>query len=69
MYRLFLMNGKNSAGTLKILSTSGKMIMIRSDQVFSKSSIIQIPEPKIRGIYLVELTSGLKRFVGKVVIK
>lgn len=56
-------------GSVRIADLTGITIIDKPALVFSKSSIIQILEPEIPGIYLVEMRSGLKRFTGKVMVK
>lgn len=33
------------------------------------NSLVQIPSPAVKGLYVVEIKSGLKRFVGKVIVR
>lgn len=56
-------------GSVRLSNITGKIIAIYPNQEFSKSSIIHIHSPEIQGIYFVELTSGLKKVLGKVIIK
>lgn len=56
-------------GSVRVADLTGKTIIDKPDLAFSKSSIIQIKEPDIPGIYIVEIRSGLKRFTGKVEVK
>lgn len=57
------------SGTVKLLSITGRPLSIHRDRLFSKDSMIQIEEPDRPGIYLLEISSGQKRFTGKVVVK
>lgn len=57
------------SGTVKLLSITGRPLSIHVDRLFSKDSMIQIEEPDRPGIYLLEISSGQKRFTSKVVVK
>jgi hypothetical protein len=56
-------------GSIKVLDLAGKTITDKSNIEFSRNSVIQVQSPSANGIYLVEMRSGLNRYVGKVVIK
>lgn len=60
-------NGKS--GSVKILDLSGRLLRNLDNANFSKTSIISVPVSLVKGIYFVEIRSGVNRFVGKVVIK
>lgn len=60
-------NGK--AGDIKILDMTGRVISTENKVMFSKDEIRQIPARVADGIYLVEIKSGVMRYVGKVIIK
>jgi len=60
-------NGTN--GSVKVLDLSGRTITNMQNTEFNKNSIIQVQAPDTKGLYLVEIRSGVKRHVGKVVIK
>ncbi|MCE5347085.1 MAG: C39 family peptidase [Bacteroidales bacterium] len=60
-------NGK--AGSVKLIDITGKSISYNSNVEFRKNSLILIPAPAIKGFYLVELRTGIKRYVGKVVTR
>jgi hypothetical protein len=60
-------NGK--MGGIRILDMTGRIITTEDNVEFSKDNLIQIPVGASAGIYMVELRSGMKRYVGKVVIK
>lgn len=57
------------SGTVRLLSITGRPLSIHRDCLFSKDSPIQIGEPDRPGIYLLEISSGQKRFTAKVVVK
>jgi hypothetical protein len=57
------------SGTVKLLNITGRPLSIHRDRLFSKDSMIQIEEPDRPGIYLLEISTGQKRFTGKVVVK
>jgi hypothetical protein len=60
---------EGKSGTVRIMDLTGKTFESINNCEFSKSSLIQLVAPVSRGIYIVEIKSGLLRHVGKVVIK
>jgi hypothetical protein len=56
-------------GKIKILDMTGRTISVSNQMEFSKGDIISLPVNLTSGIYVVEINSGIKRFVGKVVVK
>jgi hypothetical protein len=56
-------------GSVKVFDLAGKTVSDISNAEFSKNSLIQVQSPSSVGIYLVELRSGINRYVGKVIIK
>lgn len=56
-------------GTVKIMNVTGTVLNIHRNQLFSKDSLIQLKEPDRPGIYIVEISSGLLRFTGRIVIR
>ncbi len=60
-------NGKT--GSVKIHDLSGKIVKNLDNTNFSKNSLITVPINAVKGIYVVEIKAGVKRFVGKVVIR
>ena len=56
-------------GSVRILDLSGKVVKDLVNTNFSKNSLISIPANWAKGIYVVEIRAGMKRFVGKVVIR
>jgi hypothetical protein len=56
-------------GTVRVLDLTGKTVSDNQNSEFWKNSLIQIPAPGTKGLYIVEIKSGVKRYVGKVVIK
>ena len=48
---------------------TGKTISDIRGLEFNLNSLIQVNAPKAKGIYLVEIKAGVKRYVGKVVIR
>ena len=60
-------NGK--LGGIKVLDMTGKIVTTENNITFSKDELRQLPVRVANGIYLVEIRSGLMRYVGKVVIK
>lgn len=57
------------SGSVKVLDLAGKTITDLQNNEFSKNSVIQVQVPKAKGLYVVEIRSGVKRYVGKVVIR
>jgi parallel beta-helix repeat protein len=57
------------SGSVKVLDLTGKTITNLNDAEFSKNSLIQVQAPDTKGLYVVEIRSGAKRYVGKVVVK
>jgi hypothetical protein len=60
-------NGK--LGGIKVLDMTGRIVTTKDNVEFSKDNLIQIPVGASTGIYMVELRSGMMRYVGKVIIK
>ena len=56
-------------GSVKVLDLTGKTISDSQNNEFSKNSLVQVQAPRVQGIYVVEIRSGIMRYVGKVVIK
>jgi len=57
-------NGKS--GTIKIFDLTGRIVSEIHNTEFRKNSILQVPAPSVKGIYFVEISSGVMRYVGKV---
>ena len=57
------------SGTLKVIEMTGRIVTTASSLEFSRNSLVQIPAPAVKGIYLVEARTGMNRYVGKVVIR
>jgi hypothetical protein len=60
-------NGK--MGSVKVMDLTGRTIEDLNNTEFSKNSMIQVASPGANGIYIVEIRSGILRYVGKVVIR
>jgi len=60
-------NGKQ--GSIRIADIMGKSITDNRNIEFWKNSLIQVPVQGAKGIYFVEIRSGVMRYVGKVMIK
>jgi hypothetical protein len=56
-------------GSVKVFDLAGKTVSDISNAEFSKNSLLHVQSPSANGIYLVELRSGINRYVGKVVIR
>ncbi len=48
---------------------AGKSVSDLQNAEFNKDALIQLQAPKTGGLYFIEIRSGLKRYVGKVIIK
>jgi hypothetical protein len=57
------------SGSVKVQDLTGKVVGTMNNTTFSKNSLTIVPASFTKGIYLVELKSGMKRYVGKVVIR
>jgi hypothetical protein len=60
-------NGKS--GSVKVFDMTGKTVSELNNSEFSKNSLVQVAAPDTKGIYFVEIRSGVMRYVGKVVIR
>src|ERR1035437_9006337 len=60
-------NGKQ--GGIKILDITGRVLTTEDNVEFSKDDLLQVPFRVATGIYMVEMRSGVMRYVGKVVIR
>ena len=60
-------NGKK--GEIKVLDLSGRTVSHIGNVEYSKGDIKQLPANGANGIYIVEITSGIMRYVGKVMIR
>jgi len=56
-------------GSARVLDLAGKTISDLQNNEFSKNSLTQVHAPGAKGMYVVEIRSGVKRYVGKVVIR
>jgi hypothetical protein len=57
------------SGSVKVLDLTGKIVSDLNNSEFIKNSLVQVASPVAKGIYFVELKSGVMRYVGKVVIR
>ena len=60
---------EGKSGSVRILDLSGKTVTEKQNAEFRKNSITQVQSPSTTGLYFVEIRAGLKRYVGKVVIR
>jgi hypothetical protein len=60
---------EGKSGSIKVQDLSGKIVGTLDKVTFSKNSLTSVPANFTKGLYFVELKSGLKRYVGKVVIR
>jgi hypothetical protein len=56
-------------GSVKIMDMSGKIVTDLRNTGFSKTSITEVQAPASGGLYFIEISSGMNRYVGKVMIK
>jgi hypothetical protein len=56
-------------GSLRIIDMTGKIISELRNIEFSKNSVSTLLSPTSCGLYIVEIKSGIKRYVGKIIIK
>lgn len=56
-------------GSVRVLDLTGRTVDDLKNSEFSKNSLIRIGSPGLKGIYFVEIKSGVLRYVGKVVIR
>jgi hypothetical protein len=59
-------NGKK--GNIKVLDMNGRVMATRGDVYFEKGGLTQIPFNAEKGIYFVEIKSGVQRYTGKVLL-
>jgi parallel beta-helix repeat protein len=59
----------NKTGTVKVLDMAGKTVSYLQNTEFTKNSVTQVRAPASRGLYFIEIKSGMKRYVGKIVIR
>ncbi|MCJ7448912.1 MAG: T9SS type A sorting domain-containing protein [Bacteroidales bacterium] len=57
------------SGSVKVLDMAGRTVSDLQNTEFSKNSVTQVQAPEANGLYFIEIRSGVKRYVGKVVIK
>jgi hypothetical protein len=56
-------------GSVRVLDLMGRAVLDLQNAEFRRGDVIQVEAPVTRGIYLVEIKTGVKRFVGKVMIR
>ncbi|HQH24795.1 MAG TPA: T9SS type A sorting domain-containing protein [Bacteroidales bacterium] len=56
-------------GSVKIMDMSGKIVTDLRNAGFSKNSVTEVQAPASGGLYFIEISSGMNRYVGKVMIK
>jgi len=56
-------------GSVRIMDISGKTVSDLHNTEFSKTSATQVQAPALNGLYMIEIKSGVKRYVGKIVIR
>lgn len=58
-----------SEGNIRIYDLTGKVVKQVNNVGLSRMNLVQIPFTGAQGIYIVEISSGLTRFTGKVVVR
>jgi len=56
-------------GSITVLDLSGRIAGSLSNVEFQNNTPVQLRAPKAKGMYVVEIRSGITRFVQKVIIK
>jgi hypothetical protein len=56
-------------GNVKLFDLTGRILKEQNNIVFSKNSLVQLPVGNSNGMIIVEVRSGILRFVRKVVIR
>ena len=56
-------------GSVSIIDLSGKLTGNYNNIEFRRDAMVTVRAPQSKGLYFVEIRSGLKRYVGKIVIK
>ena len=56
-------------GSVSIRDLTGRIIEESANVEFSRSSVIQLDAPAVKGMYIVEVRSGMKKYAGKVIIQ
>jgi hypothetical protein len=57
------------SGSVRVLDLAGRIVADQQNREFSKNSVVQVQGPGARGMYIVEIRSGVKRYVGKVLVR
>ncbi|NMD03515.1 MAG: right-handed parallel beta-helix repeat-containing protein, partial [Bacteroidales bacterium] len=55
--------------SVRLMDMSGKSITDMQNVEFQRNSLVRMQAPKAKGMYFVEIRSGVRRYVGKVVVK
>ncbi len=58
-----------NSGSVTIYNITGKTVSKVQNTDFSKSSPIMVAAPDIRGIYLVDIRSGQRKYIAKVIVR
>ncbi len=59
----------DQSGSVRIMDLSGRTFNNMQNTEFRKGSLIQVQSPVAKGMYVVEIKAGAKRWVGKIIIK
>ena len=62
-------NWNNTPGSVRLFDLTGKTVGHYNNAIITRDELIKIESPNKTGLYFVEISSGVKRYVGKVVVK
>jgi hypothetical protein len=60
---------EGKSGSVKVMDLTGKTVGDLNNAEFSKNSLVQVAAPGAKGMYMVEIRSGIMRYVGKIMIR
>jgi len=56
-------------GSVRVFNLIGNPVNDLQNVELTRNSLVQIPSPAVKGLYVVEIRSGVRRYVGKVVVR
>lgn len=57
------------SGSVRIIDMTGRIISDLQNIEFNKNSVTSVPAPSAYGLYIVEIRSGINRYVGKIIVR
>jgi hypothetical protein len=60
---------EGKSGSVIVMDLTGKTVGDLNNAEFSKNSLVQVAAPGAKGMYIVEIRSGIMRYVGKIMIR